>query len=137
MLDLMTWSEVVDNLRTEGNLKMAAIFDLDGEKLAATQGVSISKSEVQGVLKSLQIPCTAIYALFLGGSKVSCMRVDDRTLLGRTPEDVFVAYRNNDVLICAFTALGTNNSCLCSVKNFALKLNMQPVPDAVASPSLI
>ncbi|XP_076462174.1 uncharacterized protein LOC143294673 [Babylonia areolata] len=137
MLDLMTWSEIVDNLRSEGNLKMAAIFDLDGERLGATQGVAISKSEVQGVLKSLQIPCSTIYALFLGGAKVNCLRVDERTLLGRTPEDVFVAYRNNDVLICASTALGNKSSCLGSVRNFALKLNMQPVPDAVASPSLI
>ena len=116
---------------------MAAIFDLDGEKLAATQGVTISKAEVQGLLKSMQVPCTSIFSLFMGGLKVGCMRVDDRTLIGRTPEEVFVAHRSNDVLICAYTALGNKSSCLGSVKNFALKLNMQPVPDAVAAPSLI
>ena len=69
--------------------------------------------------------------------KVSCMRVDQHTLIGRGPDEVFVAYRSNNVLICAFAALDSNNSCLASVKNFALKLNMQPVPDAVAAPSLI
>lgn len=137
MLDLMTWSEIVDNLRTEGNLKMAAIFDLDGEKLAATQGISMSKSEVQGLLQSMQVPCSDIFALFLGGLKVGCMRLDDRTLIGRTADDVFVAHRSDDVLICAYAALGSKSSCLGSVKNFALKLNMQPVPDAVSTPSLI
>lgn len=137
MLELMTWSEIVDNLRVEGNLKMAAIFDLDGEKLAATSGVTMSKPEVKGLLKSLVVPCTAIYALFLGGTKFQCMRVDDRTLLAKGPMEIFVAHRSNDVLICAFTDLGSKNSCLGCVRNFALKLNMQAVPDAVAAPSLI
>ncbi|KAK7100539.1 uncharacterized protein [Littorina saxatilis] len=137
MLELMTWSEIVDNLRTEGNLSMAAIFDLDGEKMAATQGITISKSEVQSLLNSLQIPCTNIYSLYIGGSTVKCMRLDDRTLIGRAPNEVFVAHRSNDVLICAYTPIGNDSSCLGSVKTFALKLNMQAIPGAVATPSLI
>jgi hypothetical protein len=52
---------------------------------------------------------------------------------------VFVALKNNDVVICGYTDLDsdTKHSCLASVRNFALKLNMQAVPDAVASPSLL
>nr|KAG5709772.1 hypothetical protein BaRGS_032596 [Batillaria attramentaria] len=116
---------------------MAAIFDLDGEKLAATSGVTISKAEAQGLLKSLALPCTAIYALFLGEVKFQCMRVDDHTLIAKAPSEIFVAHRSNDVLICAFTDLGSKKSCLGCVRTFALKLNMEAVPDAVSAPSLI
>ena len=48
MLELMTWSEIVDSLRAEGNLTMAAVFDTSGEKLAATDGVQLTKGEVGG-----------------------------------------------------------------------------------------
>lgn len=139
MLELMTWSEIVDSLREDGNLKMAAVFDLQGEKLAATQGVTISKMEIIGVLRSLLAPCSNVYALFLGGTTFRCLQIDDNTLIGRGPSEVFVAYKHNDVLICGYNDFKRDSkiSCLASVKNFAIKLNLHPVPDAVASPGLI
>lgn len=137
MLDLMTWSEIVDSLRTEGNLKMAVIFDLEGEKLAASSGITISKPEACGLLKSLSTPCSAVFALFLGGTRFSCLRVDEVTLIGRAGDEIFVAHRSDNVLICGYSDVGAPSSCLGCVRSFALKLKMQAVPDVVAAPSLI
>ncbi|XP_076441172.1 uncharacterized protein LOC143280421 [Babylonia areolata] len=135
MIDFMTWSEIVDNLLQESSLKMAAIFDLGGVRLAASEGVSISEEEAQGLLHSLHVPCPGMFALFLGGAKVSCFRLDERTLIGRTSSEVVVAHRTDNVLICGYSTLEANSSCLGSIKDFALKLGMQPTCDGGVAPS--
>ena len=67
------------------------------------------------------------------------MRVDCNTLIGRSPNEIVVAHKNNDVVIIGYCQFDkkASTSCIASVKNFAVRLNMQAVPDAVASPSLI
>ncbi|KAL8590749.1 hypothetical protein ACOMHN_064852 [Nucella lapillus] len=132
MLDFMPWSEIVDNLLQESKLKMAVIFDLSGVKLAASQGVTISEHEAKGVLQSLQIPAntgaaSSMFGLYLGGSQVNCLRLDDRSLIGKTSSEVFVAYRADNVLVCGYSSLEGKISCLGSVRDFALKLNTQTV----------
>ncbi|XP_067679703.1 profilin-3-like [Haliotis asinina] len=132
----MTWNEIVDSLISEGKLKKAAIFDLNGEKLAGTSGINITRQEAVGILKSMVFLTTNIFSLFVEAIQYSCFAVDKDTVIGRNSDGIFVAQRSKDVLICGFTDVTSEVSCLGGVRNFATKLTDQVGP-VVAAPSLM
>ncbi|KAK6180105.1 hypothetical protein SNE40_012313 [Patella caerulea] len=132
----MTWEEMVDSLTQEGKLQKAAIFDLNGEKLAGTLGIKLSKTEALSLLTCLNGRSNNIFGLFIEGELYSFFLVDDHTLIGKTQNTIFVAQRSKNVLICAFSGMKSNVSCLGGVRNFATKLALQSGPDTVV-PSLI
>ncbi|GFN95240.1 profilin [Plakobranchus ocellatus] len=136
MLELMTWSEIIENLQQEGNLKMAAVFDERCQQLAVTDGAMLSSEDAFSITHIMDSPSTMIYGLFLGGNKFSCLTVDQNTLIGHAGEDVFVAFRNRNLLICAVAGLSTQVSCLGTIKNFVGRLVAEGAPD-VTVPSLM
>lgn len=136
MFELMTWNEIVDSLISEGKLKKAAIFDLNGEKLAGTSGINITGAEAVGILRSMVYLTTNIFSLFIEAIQYSCFAVDKDTVIGRNSDGIFVAQRSKDVLICGFTDVKSEVSCLGGVRNFATKLTDQVGP-VVAAPSLM
>ncbi|KAK6990994.1 profilin [Biomphalaria glabrata] len=132
MLELMTWSEIIENLKSEGQLKVAVIYDLKGSKIAETSGNMLSEEDGIAVLKSLSSVHCSIYGLFFLGNKFSCMNVDRNTLIGHAGQDLFVAYQSLNFLICAIAGRSEKVSCLGIIKNFAQRL----VEDATV-PSLM
>ncbi|XP_041361332.1 uncharacterized protein LOC121377413 [Gigantopelta aegis] len=138
MLELMTWNEIVNSLTAEGKLKKAAIFDMNGEKLAGTTGVRILGLEARGIVKCLALstPTNTIFALFVEDARYSCFVVDEDTLIGKTTSDIFVAHKSNNVLICGFSDVHSKVSCLSGVKNFARRIGGQVGPN-VTVPTLI
>uniref|UniRef100_A0A0B6Z6J8 Profilin n=1 Tax=Arion vulgaris TaxID=1028688 RepID=A0A0B6Z6J8_9EUPU len=128
MLQLMTWSEIIENFKLEGDLKMAAIFDSNGEKIAGTDGVTITSSEAISIWKSLVTISNDVYSLFLMESKFSCFPVDNDTLIGQSKSDVIVARKSQNLLICAVSGLNSKKSCLATVKNFAGRLVEEGTP---------
>ncbi|XP_005096934.1 uncharacterized protein LOC101854712 [Aplysia californica] len=129
MLELMSWGEIVENLRSEGNFKMAAVFDLNAEKIAESEGAVLTCEEAEMILKSLDHFSTMIYGLFLTGLKFSCISVDRDTILGQGDGNVFVGYRRGDLLVCAVSGLNSKSSCLGTVKNFVGRLVAKGVPE--------
>ncbi|XP_041357543.1 uncharacterized protein LOC121374507 [Gigantopelta aegis] len=134
----MTWNEIVNSLTAEGKLKKAAIFDLNGDKLAGTTGINILGLEARDIVKCLTLssPTNNIFALFVEDARYSCFVVDENTLIGKTTTDIFVAHKSNNVLICGFSDVNSEVSCLSGVKNFASRIGGQVGPD-VAVPTLI
>ncbi|CAL1533510.1 unnamed protein product [Lymnaea stagnalis] len=122
MLELMTWSEIIENLKVEGQLKMAVIFDMGGAKIAQTSDAELTEDDAISVLDALQTINSSMYGLFLLRSKFICFRVDGDTLIGQADHDVFVAHRNRNLLICALSGPNKTTSCLGTVKNFAGRL---------------
>ncbi|CAG5128708.1 unnamed protein product [Candidula unifasciata] len=118
MLELMSWSEIIDNLKQEGQLKLAAVFDLSGNKIANTGETLITSEDAVFILKSLDNVTTVIFGLVLLGSTYVCISVDANTLIGQAKEEIFVARRNRNLMICAVSNPKSNISCLATVKKF-------------------
>ncbi|RUS69303.1 hypothetical protein EGW08_022937 [Elysia chlorotica] len=136
MLELMTWSEIIESLQREGNLKMAAIFDEKCEQLAGTDGAMLGSEDAYSITRIMgNAPSTMIYGLFLGGNKFQCLTVDHNTLIGQAGGDVFVALRSRKLLICAVAGLSSTVSCLGIVRNFVGRLVAEGAPEA-SVPSL-
>ena len=136
MLELMTWSEIIESLQQEGNLKMAAVFDENSQPLASTDGAMLGPEDAYSICRIMNSPSTMIYGLFLGGTKFQCLTVDQNTLIGQAGGDVFVALRNRNLLICAVAALSSTVSCLGTVRNFVGRLVAEGAPEA-SVPSLM
>lgn len=124
MLELMTWNEIIENLRAEGNFKMAVLFDLKADKIAGTDGAMMDKEDAIGVMRSMDVFSTRIYGIFLAGSKFRCLTVDKDSVVGRAGDDIFVANRNDNVLICAVSRVKDDFSCLGAIKNFMGRLGV-------------
>ncbi|XP_059151572.1 uncharacterized protein LOC131937889 isoform X2 [Physella acuta] len=136
MLELMTWTEIIEDLKVEGNFKMAAIFDLTGTKIAETSGAALTEEDAVGVMKALDAAASMLYGLFLLGSKFSCINVDPSTVIGQANGHVFVANRNQNLLVCAVSDAPSRTSCLGTVRNFISRLGTQGAPEALV-PSLM
>lgn len=137
MLELMTWSEIIENLQQEGNLKMAAVFDEKCQQLAGTDGAMLGSEEAYSITRIMENSLnTMIYGLFLCGTKFQCFTVDHNTVIGQAGGDVFVALRNRNLLICAVAGLGSTVSCLGTLRNFAGRLVAEGAPDS-SVPSLM
>ncbi|KAK3799442.1 hypothetical protein RRG08_009985 [Elysia crispata] len=137
MLELMTWSEIIESLQQEGNLKMAAVFDENSQQLAGTDGAMLGSEDAFSITRIMNnSPSTMIYGLFLGGNKFQCLTIDHNTLIGQAGGDVFVALRNRNLLICAVAGLSSTVSCLGIVRNFVGRLVAEGAPEA-SVPSLM
>ncbi|GFS14483.1 profilin [Elysia marginata] len=137
MLELMTWSEIIESLQQEGNLKMAAVFDEKCQQLAGTDGAMLASDDAYSITRIMNnSPSTMIYGLFLGGTKFQCLTVDHNTLIGQGAGDVFVALRNRNLLICAVAGLSSTVSCLGVVRSFVGRLVAEGAPEA-SVPSLM
>ncbi|KAH9491446.1 hypothetical protein Btru_032205 [Bulinus truncatus] len=132
MIELMTWSEIIENLKTEGHLKVAVIFNLNGSIIAETSGNMLAEEDGIAALRSLDFPSCLMYGLFFLGNKFNCLNVDRDTLIGQSGQDLFVAHRNRNLLICAIAGRSEEVSCLGMVKNFANRLVEDPtVPSLI------
>lgn len=136
MLQLMSWGEIIENFKMEGQLKMAVIFDSSGEKIAETEGTTMTSTEAISLLMSLSTISSNIYGLFLMGSKFRCFHVDKDTLIGQADDNVLVAHRKQNLLICGISSLDSKTSCLGAVKNFVRRLVAEGTP-GVSGDSLI
>ncbi|BFZ16821.1 hypothetical protein BsWGS_19860 [Bradybaena similaris] len=122
MLELMSWGEIIINLQQEGQLKMVAVFDLTGNKIADSDEALITQEDAAVIMKALCAVTPIVYRVGLMGSTFNCISVDTSTLIGQTNGAIFVAHRNRNWLVCAVADPTSSISCLATVKTFMDKL---------------
>ena len=124
----MNWVESINYFMGKGTIQKAAIFDNGGKPLAATQDLQMSDQDARAIKKCVSLPINVYdrtqFGLFIGQIRYLCFKVDSRTMIGVTKEELFVAHLCDDVMILAFVSIlvDTSTSCLGEVWTFAQEL---------------
>jgi len=130
---VMNWEESINYFVGKGKIQRAAIFEHGGKMLAGTPDMQLSDQDIRAIVHCVGLPLNVFhkfrFGLFIGQVRYVCFKVDDRTMLGVSRDDLFVAHICDNVLILSFVELNkpeTDVSCLGEVWTFAqeLKSNM-------------
>jgi len=125
----MSWEESINYFVGKGKINRAAIYDTGGKPLAGSEDLQVSDQDVRAVINCVSLPVDKFhkvrFGLFIEHIRYICFKVDERTLIGISREDLFVAHQCDNVLILAYIPLAaqeTNVSCLGEVWTFAEEL---------------
>lgn len=125
----MSLDDSINYFVGKGKVTKAAIYDSGGKPLAAVPDMQVSDQDVRAIANCVSIPINVYhrdrFGLFIGNIRYICFKVDTRTLIGITKEELFVAHQCDTVMIIAFLELNTYEtkaSCLGEVWNFAEEL---------------
>ncbi|KAL3868640.1 hypothetical protein ACJMK2_041423 [Sinanodonta woodiana] len=124
----MNWVDSINYFIGKGKVQKVAIYDCGGKPLAATPELQFADQEVLGIIKCVNIPFNIYsrsqFGLFIGHTKYLCFKADDKTMIGLTEDDLFVAHICDSVMILAFITISVNAdiSCLGEVWTFAQEL---------------
>jgi hypothetical protein len=113
----MNWTDMMNLFVGKGHVRRAAIFDLEGKCLAASEDPNIPHDEITSIVRCLNenyaVLNKPIFALFFGEERFVCFRATPNTIVGRTEKDFFVAYRCDEHLIVAFADIIVNPKISC------------------------
>lgn len=124
----MDWTDMMNIFVGKGHVRRAAIYDLNGKCLAASEDPNIPQEEIISIVRSLNenyvVLNKPIFALFFGEERYVCFHATPNTIVGRTAKDFFVAYRCDDFVIIAFADIIVNPkfSCIGEVWTFGSEL---------------
>lgn len=124
----MEWTDMMNIFVGKGHVRRAAIYDLNGKCLAASEDPNIPQEEIISIVRSLKenyvVLNKPIFALFFGEERYVCFHATPNTIVGRTAKDFFVAYRCDDFVIIAFADIIVNPkfSCIGEVWTFGSEL---------------
>ena len=114
----MGWSDVVARISATGGVTDVAIFDQEGDLLAATPGYTVGVCEGRSLLRSLSDISQSIAKLTVNGEEFLCIRGPLNCLIGcanntvvRTPwQRKMAAYRwINHVIVCMGTTYSSGS----------------------------
>lgn len=124
----MDWTEMMNIFVGKGHVRRAAIYDLNGKCLAASEDPNIPQEEIISIVRSLNenyvVLNKPIFALFFSEERYVCFHATPNTIVGRTAKDFFVAFRCDDFVIIAFADIIVNPkfSCIGEVWTFGSEL---------------
>lgn len=128
---VMSWEESINYFVGKGNVTRAAIYDNGGKPLAGSPDMQISDQDIRAIAHSVALPedvhvsHRVRFGLFIGQVRYICFKVDSKTMIGISREDLFVAHLCDNVMILAYVMLSlpeSNVSCLGEVWTFAEEL---------------
>lgn len=124
----MDWTDMMNLFVGKGRVKRAAIYDLKGKCLAASDDPNIPQDEIISIVRCLNekyvVLNKPIFALFFEEERYVCFHATPNTIVGRTVSDFFVAYRCDDFVIIAFADIIVNPkfSCIGEVWTFGSEI---------------
>lgn len=126
---VMSWEESINYFVGKGKISRAAIYDHGGKPLAGSPDMQIPDQDVRAIGHCVNLPVDHFhkvrFGLFIGQVRYICFKVDGKTLIGISREDLFVAHQCDSVMILSYIALAvpeSNVSCLGEVWTFAEEL---------------
>lgn len=126
---VMNWVESINYFVGKGKVSRAAIYDSGGKQLAGSPDLQIPDQDVRAISACVSIPVDVYhriqFGLFIGQVRYICFKVDNRTVIGITKDELFVAHHCDNVMIIAFvpvTLPESSTSCLGEVWTFAEEL---------------
>lgn len=126
---VMSWDESINYFVGKGKIGKAGIYDTGGKQLAGSENLQVSDQDIRSIEHCVSLPVDKFhkvrFGIFIEQVRYICFKVDSKTLIGVSREDLFVAHMCDNVLILAYIPLGveeTNVSCLGEVWTFAEEL---------------
>lgn len=122
----MLMRDVLYKLLARGKVEQVGIYNFDGEKIASTDGVELSHSEIKSLIQCLTDRKKQLVRMKIAGTMYTCMlQTSANAFVGRADESLFVACKFKKRLLVGLSHTDSPGSCIYEITKFGSQIRQR------------